>query len=495
VAREYAPVLLAPNVGARLAAARDVVERAAREDQPFYGITTALGASKDVPLADDDRIDFQRRIVMGRAVAVGPSLPSDVVRAIVLARASAMAAAGSGVSPAVLETLLAMLNARVHPIVPRWGSVGAADLGLLATLALPLIGLGEAELGGERLSGAEAMKRAGIAPVALGAKDGLALVSANSASVGDGALVVWDALATIDAITIAGALSMEAFRANLSPLDPRVQAARPAPGQNDAAARLREILRDSALWRAGAARSSQDPLSFRCASAVLGAALTALRGAERAILVELVSSGDNPLVLAEERTILHTGNFHVAALAQSFDLVAIALAHVASAAAERVIKLLSPRHSGLPLNLTRRGAARTGFATVQKTLSTLVAEMHHLAQPGSLDFMPVSEGIEDHATNAPWTVRKAADAVERLFYVAAIELMIGAQAVDLRASESSNAVAPETMGSGALAAWKAVRAIVPMLEDDRPPGSDIERLRELVVSRALAERVREALSR
>lgn len=397
-----------------------------------------------------------------------------------------MAFGGSGVTPALLDTLVAMLNAGVHPIVPRWGSVGAADLGLLATLALPLIGLGEAEFAGERLPGADAMKRAGIAPVALGPKDGLALVSANSGSVGHGALVLWDALAAVDAITIAAALSMEGFRANLSPLDPRAQTARPAPGQQEAAIRLSLLLKDSALWDASASRSFQDPISFRCASQVHGAALAAIHLAEHAISVELNNSGDNPLVLAEAGAILHTGNFHVAALAQAFDLVAISLAHVAGAAAERVIKLLSPQHSGLPLNLARH-AARTGFATAQKTLASLVAEMRHLASPGSLDFLPVSEGVEDHATNAPWTVRKAADSVERLGYVAAIELMIAAQAVDLRGLAR--------LGRGAHVAWTAVRGVVPTLEDDRPPAPDIERLRELVVSRAFLDAVSEAVSR
>ena len=347
--------MLAPEVALRLTAARALVDAAAHEDRPVYGVTTGLGANKDATLPFEDCADVQRRIVMARAVAVGPPLPRDVVRAILLARAGAMAVGGSGVSPAVLEALVAMLNAGVAPIVPCWGSVGAGDLGLLAALSLPLFGLGEAEFAGERLPGAQAMKRAGLAPVALGPKDGLALVSANAASAGHGALVLWHALAALDAVTSAAALSMEGFRANLSPLDPRAQAARPAPGQADAAARLRELLDGNALWNAGGARSFQDPLSFRCASQIHGAALAAIRHAERAVVTELNSAGDNPLVLAEERTILHTGNFHVAALAQGFDLVAIALAHVAASAAERVIKLLSPAHSGLPLHLTPHG--------------------------------------------------------------------------------------------------------------------------------------------
>lgn len=479
MARDGAPVVLHPGLRERLVRARAVVERAACGDAPVYGVTTALGASKDVAVAAGERAGVQRGVIAGRSVAVGPAMPTDVVRAVLVARAAAMAAGGSGVSPAVLDALVALLNAGVHPVLPRWGSVGAADLGPLATLALPLIGLGEAELRGDRLPGAVALERAGITAPALGAKDGLALVSANAVSAGHGALVVADALAAIDALAIAAALSMEGFRANLSPLDPRAQAARPAPGQRDAAARFTALLAGSPLWEAGAARSFQDPLSFRCASQIHGAALAAVGHARACVEIELNAAGDNPLVVDDG--ILHTGNFHVAALAQAFDLVAISLAHLASAAAERTIRLMSPAASGLPYALTPRGASHTGFATVQKTITSLVAQMRHLANPGSLDFLPVSEGVEDHATNAPFTVAKAADAVDRLTYVAAIELMVAAQAVDLRA--------PGRMGRGARGAWDTVRRIVPRLDDDRPPGADIERLRAAVVAGDLARAV------
>ena len=474
-------VLLADETRRRLQAARTVVERAAREERAVYGVTTGLGASKDVRLPADDLADFQRRAVMGRSVAVGEPLPTDVVRAIVFARAAAMARGGSGVSPAVLDTLVSMLNAGVHPIVPRWGSIGAADLGLLAAMALPVIGAGEAEVRGERLAATEALHRAGLTPVTLGPKDGLALVSANAASVGHGALVLWDAQHALEAESIATALAMEGFCASLSPLDPRAQAARPAPGQVDAARRLATLLEGSALWDEGAARSFQDPISFRCASQIAGAARSATRYAGDCVEIELNSAGDNPLVLAESDAIVHNGNFHAAALAQAFDLVAIALAHVASAAAERTIKLLSPPHSALPLNLTPHGGTRTGFATVQKTVTALVAEMRHLANPGSLDFLPVSEGVEDHAPNAPFTVQKAAQVVDRLGYVTAIELLVAAQAVDLRP------LAP--MGRGARAAWEAVRAAVPVLDDDRPLGPDVERVRSLVVDGTLLRAV------
>jgi histidine ammonia-lyase len=476
VARDRAPVVLAPEVARRVTAARAVVD-AVPPDRAVYGVTRALGANKDLPLPAEAPGDYSRRVVMARAVAVGPALPVDVVRATIFARASAMATGSAGVSLPVLETLVAMLNAGVDPVVPRWGSIGAADLGLLATLALPLVGLGEAHFAGERLPGAEAMRRAGIAPVTLGAKDGLALVSANAASAGHGALVLHDARAALDALTIAASLSMEGLRANLSPLDPRAQAARPAPGQSEIAERLRTLLDGSALWHDDAPRSFQDPISFRCVSQVHGAALAALEYAERAVLVELNGAGDNPLVVTDPAAILHTGNFHVAALAQGFDLVAIALAHAASAAAERVIRLLTPAHSGLPANLTPHGPSRTGFATVQKTVTSLAAEMRHLAQPGSLDFTPVSAGIEDHASQAPFTVTKAGDAVERLRYAAAAELLVAAQAVDLRGALA--------LGAGPRAALAAIRRVVPALDDDRPPGPDIERVHALLASGAL----------
>jgi histidine ammonia-lyase len=383
------------------------------------------------------------------------------------ARIAGMAAGGSGVSPAVLDALVALLNRRVHPVVPRFGSIGAADLPQLSHLALPLIGEGEAELAGERLPGAVALARAGLAPVALAGKDGLALVSANAASVGRAALVLHDARTLFDAWLSAIALSLEGFRANLSPLDARAVAARPAAGQADVAAHLRDLLAGSALLR-DAPRRVQDPLSFRVVAQVHGAGHWMLDEAVRQVEVELNSAADSPLVLTGDGVMVSNGNFHAPALALALDALAIACAQMAGLAASRILRFMSEAMTGLPLQLTRRGPEHSGFATLQKTTTALLADIRQLANPGSVDFLPVSEAIEDHAPMTLGVAEKLAAALARVRYLVAIEHVVAAQAVDLRGG-------PHALGSGARAAYDAVRDVVAMLDEDRPLGPDVER--------------------
>jgi histidine ammonia-lyase len=472
VARTGAAVELAPPVREHLAAARRVVERLAQSDVPIYGLNTALGANTGQPI--DDLAEYQRRAVRARAVGVGRPYDTASVRAMLFARAAGMRVGGSGASPHVLDALVALLNLRVHPIVPRFGSISVADLPQLSHLALPLLGEGEAEFEGERLPGAEALRRAGLAPISLGAKDGLALVSANAATIGRAALVLDEARALFDAWLNVIALSFEGFRANLSPLDAHAIAARPAPGQVEVADRLRTLLAGSALVQPGAARRLQDPVSFRCVAQVHGAAHWMWNEARVQVETELNSAADSPLVLADEGRMVSNGNFHIPALALVFDALALALGQVVTMAVERTIKFMSPAFTELPLQLTRHGPAHSGFATTQKTLTALANEIRLRANPASLDFLPVSERTEDHAPMALACVEKLAEALERARYIAAIELMVGAQAVDLRG------LSADALGAGARAAYRALRAQVAILDEDRPLGPDIERAQQVV---------------
>ena len=347
------------------------------------------------------------------------------------------------------------------PIVPSLGSVGTADLALCAALALPLIGLGEAELAGERLPGAEALRRAGLEPVALHVKDGLALASANAGSVGHGALVAHDARVFLDTALAAGALSLAGFQGSLTPFEAEVGAARPGAGQEDAARRLR------ALAEPGTARLLQDPLSFRCLAAIQGAADDALARAREAVEVELNSAADNPLVLTERGAMVSNGNFHVAALALAFEGLGLALAQLALAAAQRVLRLLEPRRSGLPLGLTRRDD-RAGLGPLGITLSHTWAELRALAAPVLLDGLPLADGVEDHAPQGPAVVAKTDRLLALAARVTAIELLVAAQAVDLRGS---------TLASEPLRALHAaVRATSATVDDDRPLGGELEQL-------------------
>ncbi len=476
VARASTLVVLADTARARIVAARAVVERLAQSETAIYGLNSALGANTGEPIPPDALAAYQERAVAARAVGVGLPAATDVVRAMLFARAAGMAVGGSGVGPAVLDMLIAMLNARVHPVVPSKGSIGVADLAPLSHLVLPLIGQGEAEFRGSVLPAAEALARAGLTPVALTGKDGLALISANAATVGHGALVLHDCSVTLDTLNIAAALSFEAFRANVSPLDPRVQVARPARGQNAIAARLTALLADSALWRSGAARRVQDPLSLRCVSQVHGAALAALWQARDDIELELNCAAESPLVLPETQEMLSNGNFHIPALAIAFDTLGLALAHTAMLCVQRCQRLYSPASSGLPLQLTTLGPEHSGFATIQKTLSALYNEIRHLANPASLDCLPVSEAVEDHAPMAPYVVAKTAAMVPLLRYLAAIELLSAAQATDLRGLPLAE------LGGGARTAYDAVRARVPKLDEDRPLGPDVETIATLLAT-------------
>jgi len=469
VARERAPVAIGPAVIDRLQRARDVVDRAAEDGESIYGLTSALGANTGKALPPQELALYQVRAVRARSVGVGPAMPEDCVRAAMGARIAGMAQGGSGVSMAVFNALVDALNHGVYPRVPVWGSISVADLPPLSHLALVLIGEGEAFVDGRRVAGAEALAHAGLAPVALGAKDGLALFSANAVTVGMACLVLHDLAETLERLDPIVALSFEAFRGNVSPLDERAQAARGAPGQAAAAGRLRDALSGSGLFAPDAARRVQDPLSFRCVAQVHGAALDALAHAVEHVEIELNAAADSPLVDVATGTLFSTGNFHIPGLAIAHEALGLAVVQVAALQVERCIHLLAPATSDLPLQLTRHGPQQSGFATVQKTLTALLNDLRHLANPACLDFLPVSAGIEDHAPMALKCVSKLGEMRGRLSYLAAIEALIAAQALDFRAPEIR-----ATLGQGARRMYDGVRARVPMLDDDRPLGPDIE---------------------
>jgi histidine ammonia-lyase len=360
-----------------------------------------------------------------------------------------------------------MLNAGVHPRVLRTGSLGEADLATLAQIFLPLVGGGEAEFRGERLPGAEALRRAKIDVPALGPKDAIALLNASAHSVGLAALTLHDAGLAVEAMTAAGALSLEGFRANLSPIDPRAVALRPGLGQAEASENLRRLLAGSDLFEPGHARRVQDPLSFRCLAPVLGSMLTGLAAATEAVEADLDGAGDSPAVLPDGEMI-STVNFDTTAIAVAFEALGLAAAHAAATAVFRVAKLMSPGFSDLPRFLAPRGATSTGFATAQKTAAALEAEIRHLASPVGPMTAPVADGVEDYAPMTPRVVEKTCEVVRRLFRLAAIELVVAAQAVELRPGIR--------LGDGSGKVHRFVRCHAAALDEDRPTGTEFERL-------------------
>jgi histidine ammonia-lyase len=478
IARHRAPVKLGAGALKRIKASRAVVDALAAGEKPIYGLNTGLGAGVDTRLSAAEMSDFQARVLVARSVGIGPRFATAEVRALMAARLIGLAQGAAGISLSLAERIAAMLNKGVHPIVPSIASVGQSDLAPCSHAFLPLIGAGEAELGGTAMSGAEAMSRAGIKLVPLGPKDGIALVSANAASLGAGALVLHDAAIVLQAQRAAMALSLEGFRGNLDPFDPRLAKVRAAPGQAEAAAAVMNLLKGSALLKAGAARRVQDPLSFRCFPSVHGAALAALLSTSRTLEQELNSGGDNPAVLAADGDMIMTGNFDITALVLEFERLGQALAQNAILAAQRVSRMQSPALSDLPRFLSPRGAMHAGLAGLTKVAAALESDIRHLAQPRSLLVIPTADGVEDYATMAPRVVAKTRGIVDKLATIAGIELMVAAQAVDLRKVAK--------LGAGAKRAYGWVRGLSKMMDEDRSLAAEIEAVGEGVLRGELA---------
>ncbi len=470
-ARAGSAVRLAPAAWDRIAAAHAALDRIAGEGAAIYGVSTGLGAAVDTPAAPGGE-GQQRRVVMARMVGVGPLAAPDQVRAVMMARLAGLAVGRSGASPGIVAAYAALLNAGVLPAMPLVGSVGEADLAPLAHVAGVLAGAGEAVVDGQVMPGAAALAHAGIAPPPFGIKDGLALVSSNAASAGLGALVLADAERLFGAWLAAACLTLEGYRASVAPLRPAASALRPAPGQAEAAASLLGTLEGSALLLPGAARRLQDPLSLRCLAPVLGACLAALRAATAAVALELNTSDDNPAVLAECGAIQPNANFDSTHLLLAFEGLGLALSRAAAAQGARMLQLMSPASSGLPRFLSPMKDGRNGFATVQKTISALVAETWQHAMPMPPCALAAADGVEDYATMVVSGVRRLGALLAQLRLLCAVELMVGAQACDLRDGLR--------LGPGGAAVHGDVRRLVPMLRDDRPAAPDILALDALI---------------
>lgn len=469
------PVVLGPGARERLAQGRALIERFLAEDRPVYGLTRGLGERATTEVDHAERQEMSAIMLRARACGSGPLFPAEAVRAFLFARLASMCRGRAGVRPVVAETLAAMLNAGIHPLVHEVASTGASDLPLLAELALPVMGEGRAEVGGRVLPGAEALRQAGLEPLTLKEKEGLGLCSANSVSAGLGALALVEAERLLRLSEATAVLSFEAFRANLSPIDPRVVAARPAPGQAAAADSLRRFLAGSGLESPGAARRIQDPISLRCASHVFGAFHAALDFARPTVEVELNGAADNPAVLYEDEEIISTGNFHTPGLAQAFDLLAISLSQVGSMTSQRVGRLLRRQFTDLPNSLSRfaEGTVRIGMSLLSLNARSQAKELRLLATPASIHDGSGYE-VEDHETMAPAAVRKFWRALAPWRQIIACELIVAAEAFDQRRPERPAAIA--------VALRDAVRAQVAPFEDDRSLSEDLERVAALVAS-------------
>ena len=454
----------------KIVRARAVVERVAHgRNEHTYGVNTGFGRFVSRSIPEELTAELQLRLLRSHACGVGEPYPEEIVRAAMLLRANALAKGFSGARRQPVELLIECLNRGLLPHVPSRGSVGASgDLAPLAHLALPLIGEGEAWVDGARLDGASALAAVGLEPVELEAKEGLSLVNGTQFMAAFGALALARARRLTKAADIACCLSVEALQGSRTSFLPQIHAARPLPGQIDAAANLIQLLEGSAVIESHRwCDKVQDAYSLRCAPQVHGASRDLLAYAEATVAIELNAATDNPLVLVDDEQLVSNGNFHGQPLAFALDALAMAASELANISERRVERLVNPSLSdGLPAFLTVDGGLNSGFMIPQYVAAALVSENKSLCHPASVDSIPTSAGQEDHVSMGNTSGLKAWQVLANAERVLAIELLAGAQAIEF--------LAPLEPGAGARAARDAVRDLSLRLADDRPLTGDIE---------------------
>ena len=482
LATRQARLELGPVARQRVEAARAFVDRLAEagDSAPnVYGVNTGFGALAETRIGATEIEVLQHNLLRSHAVGVGPDLPPPVVRAMVALRAQVLALGCSGVRPVVIERLIALLDADVLPRIPAQGSVGASgDLAPLAHLALVLIGEGQADYQGARVEGAAALASAGIEPITLQAKEGLALINGTQMMLAIGSLAVLAAQRLCTEADIVGAMSLEALQGSMRPFDERIESVRPHPGQAASAKNLRALLQGSEIMESHRdCKKVQDPYSLRCMPQVHGASRDALVFARSVLEREMVAATDNPLIFVRDggADVVSGGNFHGQPLAIALDTATMAVAELANIAERRVEQLVNPAmSSGLPPFLGTRSGLDSGFMMAQVTAASLVAENRVLSHPSSVDSIPSSAGKEDHVSMGSISARKCAQVVEHVRIVLAIEALVAAQGLDLRG--------PLKPAPAVGAAHGCVREVVATLDGDRTLHPDIEAVIELLAA-------------
>ena len=481
IADEREAVALSDAARDRVRASRAVVERRAHSDEPAYGINTGFGSFADVKIAPDALEALQLNLLRSHAAGLGDPLPVRAVRATMALRANVLAKGFSGIRGETLEALIALLNRGVHPYVPSRGSVGASgDLAPLAHLALVLIGEGEVlgDKEGSVIAGAEALARAGLAPITLGPKEGLALINGTQPSTAVLALALLAAEQLARAADMAAALSIDALLGSIHPFEARIHDARPFVGQRASAANIEALMRGSGINKSHEhCGKVQDAYSMRCAAQVHGAVREALRFVRETVSVEANSATDNPMVFADPGDIVSCGNFHGAPIAIAADLLAAAIVPLATISERRTDRLVDPTLSGLPAFLTTDGGLNSGLMMAQVTAAAVASELKTLAHPAGVDTIPTSASKEDHVSMSMTAALKAERAVARAREVLAIEMLCACQAIDL--------LAPRTTSPALARVHALVRSRVPTLAADRAPSPDIVAITELIASSAL----------
>jgi histidine ammonia-lyase len=485
---DRARVELAPQARTRMLASRAVIERLIASDQAVYGVNTGFGKMASVRISREQIGELQLNLVRSHACGVGTALSEHETRAMLLLRANAVAKGFSGVRPVVAETLCAMLNSGVHPVIPSQGSVGASgDLAPLAHLAQVAIGEGEAILQGSTLSGGDAMRTAGIAPLQLEAKEGLALLNGTQAMLALLGLGLREAEIAVDTADVAAALSLDALRGSPAAFDERIAAARPYAGHATTARNLRTLNAGSAIRESHRAAEKdkrvQDAYSLRCTPQVHGAVRDTLTQVRATLGVELNSATDNPLVFvdagASSGEVISGGNFHGQPLAMAADQLAVALATLAGISERRIEQMTNPQTSLLPAFLVHEAGLNSGFMILQVAAAALVSEMKTQATPHSVDSIPTSANQEDYVSMGMGAARRIQPMLGNLRNVLAIELLAACQGIDL--------LAPLKTGSQAAKARAIVRAQSKMMVVDRSLAPDIRAVERGIAAGAFSD--------
>ena len=469
-------VAISPLARSRIAASRKVIEEIVARDTVVYGVNTGFGKLSDVRVPQDELRQLQLNLVRSHACGIGQPLSEPEVRAMMLLRANVLALGFSGIRWEVIELLCELLNRRVHAVIPEKGSVGASgDLAPLAHLALSVVGEGEVFFEGQRMATAEALPRAKLKAIELEAKEGLALLNGTQGMHAVGGLALFRAQRLARMADVSGAMSLEALKGTPVAFDPRLQDARPHPGQKAVAQHLLSLIKDSEIRQSHLTDDPrvQDAYSLRCMPQVHGAVRGALTHCEDVLLIESASATDNPLVFAETGEVISGGNFHGAPLAFAFDYAAIAIADLMSMSERRTDRLTNPDKSeGLPAFLAQRPGVESGFMIAHVAAASLLNEARVLAHPASVDNITTSGGKEDHVSMGMTSALKLRSIVDLAENLIAIELLAAAQGLEYRR--------PLKAGRGVEQAFVAVRKLSPPLTRDRALSGDIARVAEAI---------------
>jgi histidine ammonia-lyase len=464
----------------RIRASAASVERIVASGETVYGVNTGFGLLANTRIPPERLAELQTNLILSHSCGLGDMLPRTVVRLMIILKLLGLGRGYSGIRPLVIDALQSLLDKDAMPLIPSQGSVGASgDLAPLAHLIAALLGEGRIDVAGEILTAKEALTKLGMEPLALGPKEGLALINGTQASTAIALDALFTAERVFGAALGAGALSVDALKGSIKPFDPRISAVRGQPGQIKVAAEIRGFLEGSEILDShGRCGRVQDPYSFRCQPQVMGASLDLLTNAAKTLTIEAGAVTDNPIVFEDEDTAISGGNFHAQPVAFAADMISMAMCEVGSLSERRTAVLIDPKMSGLPAFLTDDGGVNSGLMIPQVTQAALVAENRSLAFPASVDSVPTSAGQEDHVSMAPIAARKAAQIAKNVAGIVAVELIAAAQGVDNHAPLQTSAKLRPLHAN--------VRAISPRLESDRYWADEMAELQAAVLKGELA---------